>query len=750
MKRWTIWMILGVFVFSSLLCTTLPAPVLAATSYTVDTAPTVVEDGPRKMGRVVIKGTSKQAFMGGDRAEFRLPADFYFTNYAVGSQNGSDIEVVVQQGFSSPETAVELTPISDAYINDHYIGFKLEIKERSGADDKEPEITIFFNRIYVPVGATRGNVTLSVEAEENSGFTSTSLVIGKVEEAQLSLKVDRTPLPSLLADSRVGPIVINENVGGAFEYLELSLPPGYKWDASQTVITPGLGLENDYDKDGVEERAYIFKIIKDKYGRSVLRITFDPVKNRPSETKGKLTIDSFVTLEKGSATYGDVNVAVTGSTNPTPTTLRIGSYSEQKVTVSAGTPKKLYGGMLNQDLADITIAENAPGSLIANRRTVDIELPDGAKWASEPVVKVEGTTELSLGLQGGRTFTQGNEGRTVTFYVNNPSDKRAGRVVIKEAKVNLAVDAIGDLTVKVYDTSGKAHEVSVGNIISPVSVISSPPNLLRGQQNQVAGDIEIREGTSCCLLARELWLDFPHGVFLEETPAVQVTAGDLKIGTVQLATDRSTERLIIPIETSSTTVSTLRVTGIKYRISNSIADGDLEVLIGGPAANEVNYGVKPALFPSTEWVTRVVNGKVVSDVQADPPPVLANKQTLVFKIGESNYQVNGVNHAMDVAPFIANDRTFLPLRYVGLALGVQPDDILWDAKTQTATLFKGETVVQIQVGEMFINRMGAKITMDVAAFIHKDRVMVPLRALATAFGAQVQWEAETKAAKIIY
>ena len=46
--------------------------------------------------------------------------------------------------------------------------------------------------------------------------------------------------------------------------------------------------------------------------------------------------------------------------------------------------------------------------------------------------------------------------------------------------------------------------------------------------------------------------------------------------------------------------------------------------------------------------------------------------TAVFTIGQTSYTLNGQSVTMDVAPYIKDSRTFLPLRYVADALGV-PD-----------------------------------------------------------------------------
>jgi len=48
--------------------------------------------------------------------------------------------------------------------------------------------------------------------------------------------------------------------------------------------------------------------------------------------------------------------------------------------------------------------------------------------------------------------------------------------------------------------------------------------------------------------------------------------------------------------------------------------------------------------------------------------LMANGNTVEMWIGRMDYLVNGIAHEMDVAPFIENERTFLPLRFAAFSL----------------------------------------------------------------------------------
>ncbi|MEW6540407.1 MAG: stalk domain-containing protein [Bacillota bacterium] len=51
----------------------------------------------------------------------------------------------------------------------------------------------------------------------------------------------------------------------------------------------------------------------------------------------------------------------------------------------------------------------------------------------------------------------------------------------------------------------------------------------------------------------------------------------------------------------------------------------------------------------------------------------------MFSIGKDHYTSNGRRAQMDSVPYLKDGRTYLPLRYVGLSLGVNPGDIKWGA-----------------------------------------------------------------------
>ncbi|MBR0104486.1 MAG: InlB B-repeat-containing protein, partial [Firmicutes bacterium] len=126
-----------------------------------------------------------------------------------------------------------------------------------------------------------------------------------------------------------------------------------------------------------------------------------------------------------------------------------------------------------------------------------------------------------------------------------------------------------------------------------------------------------------------------------------------------------------------------------------------------------------------------------------------NAPLMTIKIGDTKYQLNGVDMEMDAAPFIdENDRTMLPVRVVANALGISDDDIAWDNETKTASFTRPDgKVVSCTVGEKAVKIGDDIVEIDTAPVIAGDRIFLPMRALFNAFNVSdehIIWDGETK------
>ncbi len=113
-------------------------------------------------------------------------------------------------------------------------------------------------------------------------------------------------------------------------------------------------------------------------------------------------------------------------------------------------------------------------------------------------------------------------------------------------------------------------------------------------------------------------------------------------------------------------------------------------------------------------------------------------------------EINGqrIDFGSDQGPVLAEatNRTLVPMRKLFEVLGAE---ISWSDETETVTAKKGDTVITIKIGDPIAKKNGADILLDQPAKLINDRTMVPVRFVAEALGATVDWEEATQTVKII-
>jgi hypothetical protein len=124
-------------------------------------------------------------------------------------------------------------------------------------------------------------------------------------------------------------------------------------------------------------------------------------------------------------------------------------------------------------------------------------------------------------------------------------------------------------------------------------------------------------------------------------------------------------------------------------------------------------------------------------------------KSVVFIIGSDAYFVNGQTPGlkMDARPFIQEDRTFVPVRYLAYALGVTPENIGWDGVREKVGLKLEGNSVEMTVGVKQIIANGQSRTIDVAPVLRESegRTYLPARHIAEGLGFEVDWDGKNSA-----
>lgn len=96
---------------------------------------------------------------------------------------------------------------------------------------------------------------------------------------------------------------------------------------------------------------------------------------------------------------------------------------------------------------------------------------------------------------------------------------------------------------------------------------------------------------------------------------------------------------------------------------------------------------------------------------------------------------------LDVPPFIENDRTLVPLRFVGEAMGAE---FAWDEADRRVTYTRDEQEIVLWIDEKKALLNGQEQELDVSPRIVRNRTVVPLRFVGEALGAEFHWDGENR------
>lgn len=125
---------------------------------------------------------------------------------------------------------------------------------------------------------------------------------------------------------------------------------------------------------------------------------------------------------------------------------------------------------------------------------------------------------------------------------------------------------------------------------------------------------------------------------------------------------------------------------------------------------------------------------------ASAPPVNPTpgqaRGDVVMTIDSKTFYVNGQARETEVAPFIQNSRTFVPVRALAESLGATVE---FDPNTYQITISQGNHVVIMHANSRSYSANGVGKTMDVAPYIaYSGRTIVPVRFAAEALGYKIQ------------
>lgn len=459
--------------------------------------------------------------------------------------------------------------------------------------------------------------------------------------------------------------------------------------------------------------------------------------------KGSITFEPNFKVQPGAS--GDVVVKVSGddidSTELTVATVGEGAID---ITVDKADKDTVYLGQ-TATLDDVEINLD-PSVKLDEDNYITVTLPDGLKWASEDDWNYtdymkEGTADDQdsvVDLSDSKVKVDGLYDSDQSLWLSIDDNDFDNDFDITDLKIVADADAaVGDLEITFGGDADGTY--TIGKVAAPFTVTADPISIAANGNDVAGGKITITEVDDGALIETNdndddkddgtpeyFDITLPLGMTFADTPDVDVTDGDLDIGDVSLSDNEDV--LQIEIKDASNVTSTIEITNVTYDIDNRASAGDVTAKVG-KAYNLV--GSNPL---ATVKVGTITGSSAIG--------------TASFVIGSTTYTLNGVEKTMDVAPYAKNNRTYMPVRYVAYAMGIDDANILWDQGTQTVTLVKGAKIVQLTIGSNIIKINGAAVTMDVAPEAVSNRTMLPAAWVAQAFGATATWDAATNGVTI--
>ncbi|MFZ7104777.1 MAG: copper amine oxidase N-terminal domain-containing protein [Peptococcaceae bacterium] len=104
-------------------------------------------------------------------------------------------------------------------------------------------------------------------------------------------------------------------------------------------------------------------------------------------------------------------------------------------------------------------------------------------------------------------------------------------------------------------------------------------------------------------------------------------------------------------------------------------------------------------------------------------------------LNQDTATVDNQAHKLTIVPFIQDSRTFVPVRFLAEALGAE---VNWAPETQTIVLSRPDRMITMTIGNSALLLDNGKVVLsDAAPFIKDGFTVLPFRAIAEAFGAEV-------------
>ena len=573
-----------------------------------------------------------------------------------------------------------------------------------------------------PVGAQKVKVI-----PKESTATAGDYTYAMVGSSQVKVRVDKVEKISRGEGKEVSIIFdeLTKTSIGSGATVTLRLPANFEWDGITTGDKRKMTINLTQDDSRLQTIAKTLKINPTRDAR------FGPVDVTFTTENVDLTQSSLVVAE-----YVDFGTEV---------------KADKVLSVIAGKDEaKKYNSL-------ITVEEKVANSILSNRY-IDFKFVDEKGKAVDASVQAgqEVNKKNVSGLKSVKVEVddKGNkeDGKYAPeFSVKTENDSAQGTRGKFQLEVPFVVDAgfTGKLFLQVKGAGVEEQLVQIADVKAPVtfSVANPLPQVKIGLQKQTGSDITIKEteagalqdsvdGTSDKSVRYTIESTEKNFGLTFKSAKATVVDGDISLD----GSGKKDKYLYVDVDRRSTKASTIKFSDITVTLDRTVPYGEIK-LDGnfGAVDQRHDLGNTVDTFAYFNTVTPVANDKRI---------------TTVFTIDQKGYSEVNANVREDktaeVAPFIQDNRTMLPVRYVANAIGAT---VNYDPTTRTATFEKNQVVVSINIDKdvMYVN--GSPVKLFTKPANKEGRIFLPVANIAQAFGLKqgetIIWNAENKTVTIL-
>lgn len=201
--------------------------------------------------------------------------------------------------------------------------------------------------------------------------------------------------------------------------------------------------------------------------------------------------------------------------------------------------------------------------------------------------------------------------------------------------------------------------------------------------------------------------------------------------------DNTPPALIVDAIPELLNAETATVTGSTEKGASVTVNGKPATVTGDRFKAEI----KLQSAPSRTQIKVLAQDKSGNKTEVKREAINVFKTIIAMKIGSDKMHIFGKEMPINPPPMVIKGSTFVPLRSVGDAFGASID---YNAQKKEITISLWEKIILLTIGSDMAVINGNEVQVKPPPQIVSGKTMVPLRFIAEAFGAQVEYEASSK------